>query len=246
MKVSFPSKWEATVPKGFVARLHLLYLLNQLEHSDGAQANPFDPANVVFARLDGSGAFDFDSLTLLVQTFILKADADVVLGRRPADYSGMIPCRKEIEEFEQFLLFRHRRDELSTCFSDYDLSAGLLPDGQAGCWAFRMRCAQRLPLTANGYEIEYDLLAAAVDAQLRVAYTPPLPMPRIARHSGVSTGAIEMSIRKLEFIRRKLRITRGHIAQAWRDFTLDFGGTNVVNNILPGYGEELVRVYTAD
>jgi hypothetical protein len=243
MEVVFPPNLEAKVPKGLVVRLHLLYLLYQLEHPGGEQAEAIDPSDVVFSCIDGSGAFDFDSLKLIVETFNHDPNVDVVLGRRPSDYSGMIRGRKEIEEFEQYLLFQHCPGNLSASFSDCDLSTGLLPDGQAGCWGFRMRCAQHLPLTANGYEIEYDLLASALEARLKIAYTPPLLMPRKDRHSGASTEAIKMSIRKLEFIRRKLCISRGDIVQAWRDFASRFAGTPVMDNIPQGYAEELFRAY---
>lgn len=246
IKIIYPSNWEATIPKGFVTRLHLLFLLYQLEHSEENISDIVSPADIIFACIDGSGAFEFSSLTLLVNTFKENASADVVLGRRPLDHSGMIQGRKEIEEFEQYLLFRHRAHQLKTAFADYDLSDDRLPDGQAGCWGFRLCCAPYLPLTANGYEIEFDLLASAVEAQLRIAYTSPLPMPRAVRHSSAPMGAIEMSIGKLEFIRRKLKITQKDVARGWRDFTSRFAGTPVMDKILKGYEEELLRTYTVD
>jgi len=245
MEVIFPPSLEARVPKGLVVRLHLLYLLYQLEHPGNHQAEAIDPADVVFSCIDGSGAFDFSSLKLVVETFNRNTDVDVVLGKRPSDYSGMIQGRKEIEEFEQYLLFRHRADELSESFSssDCDLGEGLLPDGQAGCWGFRMRCAPHLPLTANGYEIEYDLLASALEARLKIAYTPTLSMPRQERHSSVSKDAIEMSIKKLEFIRRKLRISREHVAVAWQEFETRFENKPVRENIPKEYVAGVLRAF---
>ncbi len=212
IKVTYPPSLKAIVPKGLVVRLHLLAVLYQPEQSDGGKV---DPANVVFACIDGSGAFDFDSLKLLVQAFTDDENIDV----------------------------RHRGDELRASFFDCDLSGGLLPDGQAGCWGFRLRCAPRLPLTANEYEIEFDLLSSAVEAQLKISYTAPLSMPRQDRYSSATDKAISMSIRKLEFIRRKLRITSEDIAKGWQDFESRFAGKAVVNNILPGYAEEVLRAY---
>ena len=243
MKVSFPPNMGASVPKGFVARLHLLYLLYLIEYSSGGKTKAEDQSKTIFACIDGSGAFNFDSLTLLVEAFAQDPDVDVVLGRRPPDYSGMMPGRKEIEEFEQYLLFHSRPAQLKAAFAKYDLSDDLLPDGQAGCWAFRLRCSHRLPLTANGYEIEYDLLASAIESQLKIAYTEPLAMPRVPRHSGASTRAIEMSIRKLDFISCKLDLTREDIVRAWKEFASRFAGTDIMNNILPGYEEALLRTY---
>jgi hypothetical protein len=84
--------------------------------------------------------------------------------------------RKVIEEFEQYLLLRHRRQHLERTFPGYDFSTNVLPDGQAGCWAFRLRVGLRLQLAASGYEIEFDLLASALDAGLRAVYSKPLLM----------------------------------------------------------------------
>ena len=247
IKVIYPPSLKASVPKGFVVRLHLLYLLYQLDHANDAQAQTFDSANVVFACMDGSGAFDFSSLKLLVETFNNNPLVDVVLGRRPVENTGMIPGRKEIEEFEQYLLFLHRGIEIRESFSESACNFGtfLLPDGQAGCWGFRLSCAQRLPLTANGYEIEYDLLASALDAHLKIAYTPPLVMGKRGS-SGVSSSAIEISMRKLDFIRRKLRISRGDIAQAWRDFSSRSECKEVARKILAGYSEALLQTFHSD
>ena len=233
IKVTFPQHRQARVPKGLVARCHLLMVLEQIDQRGD------DPTNVVLACIDGSGAFDFDCLKLLVEAFNDNATVDVVLGRRPADYSGMETGRKEIEEFEQYLLLRHRPEQAGRAFSAYDLSNRILPDGQAGCWGFRLRAASRLPLTASGYELEFDLLASAVEASLIVAYTKPLLMPRIPRYSGASKNAVEMSIKKLTFIERKLGITRADTAAAWGEFASRFAGSPVMKNILPDYEPQL-------
>lgn len=244
MKLVFPASLKARVPKGLIVRLHLLYLIYELEQMTKKKAETIDPATVVFSCIDGSGAFAFESLRLLVDQFNLDPDVDVVLGKRPSDFSGMDPGRKEIEEFEQYLLFRHRRDELHSSFANCDLSNGILPDGQSGCWGFRMRCVQRLPLTANGYEIEYDLLASALDAKLKISYTSPLIMrrPKDGRHSSAASDPIGMSIGKLEFIRHKLRISHQDICEAWKDFASRFEGQDIMKNIPAGYGEALLRL----
>lgn len=247
MRLIFPPNLKARVPKGLVVRLHLLYLLYELEERQKEKGVTIDPADIVFSCIDGSGAFAFSSIKLLVEAFN-DPEIDVVLGRRPSDFSGMAPGRKEIEEFEQYLLFKHRTDELHSCLSSCgDLSTGLLPDGQAGCWGFRMRCVQRLPLTANGYEIEYDLLASALDAKLKINYTAPLIMPRSkdGRHSSASSDAIRMSIRKLDFIRRKLRITHEDICQAWKEFALRFDGQEIMRTIPTEY-EKALSLFCSD
>lgn len=216
--IKFPPKLVASVPKGLIARLHLIAALEMVRRNgtvDGGKSP--SPKEIVFGCIDGSGAFHYDSLHLLARPFLADPSVDVVLGRRPGDYSGMHAGRKEIEEFEQYLLFRHRRAQLATAFEGYDLKEELLPDGQAGCWAFRLNVATRLPLTASGYEIEFDLLASAIDSGMKIAYTEPLIMPRIPRHT--SANAIPMSINKLQFIQRKLCIDKADLLSAWSDFS---------------------------
>jgi hypothetical protein len=212
VKVSFPPNVGARVPKGFIARLHLLVLLERAEQSG------LDPANVIFACIDGSGAFDFDSLQLLIEPFVEDANIDVVFGRRPDGNPGMPMARKVVEEFEQYLLFRHRPKELKKAFPDCDLEKGILPDGQAGCWAFRLKVGTRLQLAASGYEIEFDLLASVLELGLKACYSKPLLMPMKDRTSLASLTAVPMSIKKLGFIERKLGISRSEIAEGWSAF----------------------------
>jgi len=153
----------------------------------------------------------------------------------------MVPGRKEMEEFEQYLLFRHRWSGLKESFSGYDLEQRLLPDGQAGCWAFRLSAAQKLPLTASSYEIEFDLLASAVDAGLKCAYTKPLLMAEGPRHSSASTDPFGTSIRKLPFIQRKLGITRADVAAAWAEFSERFAASPILSALQPGYESALLE-----
>jgi hypothetical protein len=232
--LTFPAHPEKAVPKGFVARLHLLVIQETIERD-------LDPNNVIFGCIDGSAAFRYESLKLLVEPFKKDASVDVVFGKRPDTNPGMPPGRKEMEEFEQYLLFRHRSTQLKQTFSDYQLERGLLPDGQAGCWAFRLSVAQRLPLTASSYEIEFDLLASAVDAGLKGAYTRPLLMAAKRRYSSASKDPYGTSIRKLPFIQRKLGITRCDVANAWKEFAERFSGSPLTSALQPGYEKALLE-----
>ena len=234
VRLTFPGYRGIAVPKGFVARLHLLVI----QESVGQDQNLGD---VIFGCIDGSGAFKYESLKLLVEPFKRDSSIDVVFGKRPDDNSGMQPGRKEMEEFEQFLLFRHRSAQLKQSLPDYDLNRRVLPDGQAGCWAFRLRAAQRLPLTASSYEIEFDLLASAIEAGLKCAYTRPLLMSHGDRHSSASADPFGTSIGKLHFIQRKLRITRGDVAEAWGDFSEHFAKSPLLSALRPGYETALME-----
>lgn len=229
--ITFPKEPSAQAPKGVVGRLHLVKTLAAAEH------HKWDFAQTIFGCIDGSGAFDYDSLELLVEPFE-DPDVAIVLGRRPADCCGMGPGRKALEEWEQFLLFVHRSEELKAAFKDYNLEAMRLPDGQAGCWAFRLTAASRLALTSASY-LEYDVLACAVESGFKIAYTEPLRMSRQPRHSTASADPIGWSIGKIEFIERKLRITRRDIALAWRRFQHEFAGTEVAKRLPKNYETSL-------
>lgn len=234
VRVIFPAQREVAVPKGFVARLHLLVLQESIDRG-------LDPAEVIFGFIDGSGAFKYESLQLLVEPFKEDASVDVVFGKRPDNNSGMLPGRKEMEEFEQYLLFRHRSAQIRQSLSDYNLHLGVLPDGQAGCWAFRLSAAQRLPLTASSYEIEFDLLASAIDAGLKCAYTKPLLMSDEPRHSSASADPFGTSLRKLPFIQRKLGISRDDVAEAWNEFAAQFAESPLIVSLRPGYEKALLE-----
>jgi hypothetical protein len=210
--ITFPPSVGAKVPKGLLARLHLFVLMERVEREY------IDPANAIFACIDGSGAFNFDSLQLLVDPFIDDPELDVVFGRRPENNPGMPLARKVIEEFEQYLLFRHRSVEIARTFAGYDFTKHILPDGQAGCWAFRLKVGAQLQLAASGYEIEFDLLASALDEGLKACYSKPLLMSTAPRVSLASLTAVPMSIQKLRFIERKLRISRNDIITGWKEF----------------------------
>lgn len=234
VRITFPGTLSARVPKGLVARLHLLFVLERVQREGGAVG-----PEVVFACIDGSGAFEFDSIKLLVDSFNSHPTVDVVFGRRPEGNSGMATGRKEIEEFEQYLLFRHRAEALRMSFEGYNFEEPLLPDGQAGCWGFRLRAAPWLPLTATGYEIEYDLLLSTLDSGLKAAFTDPLIMSDRPRHSSAGSAPVEMSLKKLQFIERKLRISREDTAEAWLAFSSHFRDSALLNNIPHAYGDAL-------
>lgn len=231
--VAFSANAGGQTPKGVVGRLHLLKILT------AAERNGWDFAQTIFGCIDGSGAFDFDSLEMLAEPFAEDSKTEIVLGRRPNDCCGMTPGRKELEQFEQYLLFLHRPREMARAFGKEAARARRLQDGQTGCWAFRLTAASRLALTSSGY-MEYDMLASAVESGLRIAHTRPLRMSRQPRHSTASANPVRWSMGKLQFIERKLRIPRAEIADAWRRFNAEFAGTEMLRRIPKGYGKALL------
>jgi hypothetical protein len=228
----FPKQHNASVLKGVVGRLHLLKTLT------AADQLGWSFHKTLFGCIDGSGAFEYDSLELLAEPFVANPSVEIVLGQRPADCCGMPVGRKEIEEFEQYLLFLYRAPELQAALVGFDLDQGRLPDGQAGCWAFRLTAASRLPLTASTY-LEYDVLASAIESNLVIQYTKPLPMTRKPRHSSASANPVQWAMGKLKFIQRKLRLTHREIALGWKQFREKFAGTEMVERIPKAYENAL-------
>jgi hypothetical protein len=62
---------------------------------------------------------------------VLSEEADVVLGKRPKENSGMLRWRKAIEEFGQFLLSKTWGQLVAESVAGFEPNLGLLPDGQA-------------------------------------------------------------------------------------------------------------------
>jgi hypothetical protein len=202
-KIVHPLEPNALVPKGLLIRLHILKTLEKVDEAD-----PSNRDDAVFALIDGSGAFEFDNLFLVLDALLaLPGRREVALGRRPAGDTGMPDWRKTIENFEHCLLLSRWGDRLSQlCLSGPDLH-----DGQAGCWAIRLSAMKSLPLTALGYELEFDLLASTLAGNLPFAFTEPLKMaPRRASEFGGTTldsKALEASVRKLRFIKHRLSLS---------------------------------------
>jgi hypothetical protein len=216
----------ALVPKGIVIRLHIFSMLDEIDNIGGYHLRD----DAVYAFIDGSGAFQFESLRLVLRTLLSNDETDVSLGTRPNDEVGMPQWRKAVEEFEHYILFHRFEDRLRVSYPKLDPTRRVLPDGQAGCWAFRARAARNLALTARGYEIEIDLLFSAVLAGLRIDFSEPLlmsPKPRVSdfsRGGGAepTTSELVTCREKLEFIEHKLGLFPRDLAEAKAAFISRF------------------------
>jgi hypothetical protein len=157
------------VPKGVAVRLALIYILNDVDRRRGADGRE----QTVVVQIDGSGAFQYDSIFSIVQKLEMENHL-VVLGNRPDYVSGdrvyewlMWPReRKIIERFENALLSR----------AYYETSGvyHTLEDGQAGCWGLRVSVLGDLSLSASDYELEYDLLASIVTSGRKPIFSDKL------------------------------------------------------------------------
>jgi hypothetical protein len=219
-------RFDDLVPKGIAVRLHIFWILLEIDNDGGYPLRD----DAIYAFVDGSGAFEFDSLRLVLRTLLADEEVDVCFGTRPENQFGISEWRKAVEEFEHYILLHHFEDRLRRSYPKVGSASRVLPDGQAGCWAFRARAAKDLALTARGYEIELDLLFSAVLAGLRIEFSEPLLMSSKTRVSDFSSaGATEPSTNelkaccdKLEFIQHKLNLDSGAIADAKAAFISNF------------------------
>lgn len=104
--------------------------------------------------IDGDGQIPFDNI--FEMCFQLKNQPiEAILSCRKG-HLGVSEDRAIIEQFELYLL-----GQLYGC---------KLPDGQCGFWGFKGELLDRLNLTADGFEIELDLLMECLDAKPRVRF----------------------------------------------------------------------------
>jgi len=94
-----------------------------------------------------------------------------VFGRRPDGNPACLLRARSLRNLSSIFYSLHRPTQLKRTFPG--LNGCVLPDGQAGCWAFRLSVGPRLQLTASGYEIEFDLLASTLDAGLKACFSEP-------------------------------------------------------------------------
>jgi hypothetical protein len=190
------------IGKGLAVRLHLVHILDRLDRQGIRER-----ANAYFLLIDGSGAFAFSNIFLVLDRLLGQGGCNVVLGRRPRENQGMSPWRVAIEEFEKFMLIRRHGREIRKQWLDRRTSSlADLPDLQAGCWGIRLSVARALALTASGYGLEFDLATSAIQGGERFAFTDLLAMERRARSTfpPLSGGGLSTQLEKLEFIRHKL------------------------------------------
>lgn len=205
VRIVLPKDPESLVQKGLAVRFSILAALDWVDrHGIGARSD------AVFSLMDGSGAFDFANINKLLDSLHKPPLPDIVFGLRPTGQSGMADWRKAIEEFENFLVLQKLPEESKEKWMD----KGGLPDGQAGCWAFKMNSIKNLAISANSYEIEYDLLASSLLEDLNISFTEPLTMAaRGATDFGEdpTRTAIDICMKKLDFIQYKLDLSESEI-----------------------------------
>lgn len=218
IRVRYPERPGALVPKGVLLRLEILSALEWVDRVDPRARN-----DAYFIMIDGSGAFDLANLFSVLDRLLSLPRVDVVFGQRPLSDTGMPAWRRAIELFEERLLVQRYHSALRQA-----LGSDRLPDSQAGCWGFRLSAANCLPLTARSYELEFDLLASAVICGTQIAFVGPLTMrSRGASEFGARPGdgpAIRASVQKLKFIMQKLSLTAEETVAILAEYEKEVGG----------------------
>lgn len=154
------------VPKGLAIRTAMAAVLDDIDGENGNGV--VERKNSYIVLIDGSGAFHFDCIFQVLQKLV-DTDKSVVLGRRPGSEWFMEHIdRKKVEIFENHLLTRwheiHRNSALDPP----------LYDAQAGCCGMTASALTTLPLTARGYEIQFDLVSSAVMTGAAIDFTDEL------------------------------------------------------------------------
>jgi hypothetical protein len=207
------ARWLAPrgTPKGLALRLALQVVLDEVDREGVALRN-----DTFIVQIDASGAFDFDSVYIILNALLdQEHPVDVVLGRRPGRERLMdSEDRVKVELFEEYLtettLGRKSPDELEPLYADT----------QAGCWGLRCSALERLSLTAPAYELEFDLFCSTLMTGVSFGLSEELIAGTRIGPSGVSstlpTGKRDhtVEVRKLPFIAHKLGLTSTAVRQA--------------------------------
>ena len=149
---------------------------------------------------DGSCAIPLKYIVELFQELTSDSNIKCVMANR-GENKGISDERHIIERFEIFILRRHFKSEID------------IPDGQCGLWGFqfgKIYCnsgQKEIKLTANGYEIELDLLSELMRNELLFSFIDVDLPPREAPSSftyGRNVEKMNFLVNKLDGLKNKL------------------------------------------
>jgi hypothetical protein len=175
-------KYGKGTTKGKLIREKVSSILSILRNSS---ISIFERTFVVL--VDGTGRIDYDSVISVLKALI--SGEELVLGCRLGKFA-ISGKRKSVELFENFLV--------SEKYKVY------LPDGQCGCWGFRLNIKKYLPFDAEKYSVEIELLIKAVSNNINICFVPIKTNPD-TRRSGFKA---KDNFDKLNFISKELQFDR--------------------------------------
>ena len=187
--INYPQMATALIGKALAIRLELYAVLDLIDSERAYYRN-----QSFFVVIDGSGAFHFDSIELVLDKLVTQR-CPIVFGKRPGkDWLMGNENRVRVERFENFLLEEKYRPYIQKNFGDS------LPDAQAGCWGLECSIIKSLSLTARGYELEFDVIDSALEAGIPIEFTDELKEGQSAISRPSSFRGYNTSIIKLDFI----------------------------------------------
>ena len=182
---------------------------------------------------DGSGKIPYKYIVPLFQELISDPNVHCVMAERKNN-KAISGSRYLIERFEIFAL------------KQYHESKQEIPDGQCGLWAFR--CGKlkvddqelEIKLTAEGYEIELDLLGEVLENNLNLSFIP-IELPEVPSKS---LFTYQNNIDKMVFLMKKYRRLKDCIVEYFQEFeqTKEFEGLCKNRDEWGKYKESLMAV----
>jgi len=150
----------------------------------------------VVVMIDGSGKIQYD-IACSIADHLDDGDR-LVLGYRDDPRKTMDDKRVDIEKFENFLVGCKYKIKLR--------------DAQCGCWGFQGAMLSKLPLIAQSYAIEIDILIAALSINMEPRFIPVTLIP-VTTASGAKQTDYDPAedMKKLLFLCYRLNIEREQI-----------------------------------
>lgn len=149
-------------------------------------------------HIDGSKKFDLTEVPKIIAA-MLEPEIDAILTIR--DKSGMNKFRTVLEKFE-------------TCIILKIYPEAKIEDGQSGCWCIRSSGdGVHSSLTAEGYEIELDILLQLLKHKRNIVW-----MPISVTNTEKSMFEFSVNIRKIRWLSKNLAISKKDVLESLEVF----------------------------
>lgn len=192
---SLEMSYKGITPKGLIIRGKMLSIINKLDVAEREES--------FIILIDGSGKIEYNCVLSVIKALV--HGENIILGCRHSASYGIKDDRKNIELFENFIVSEKFKIKL--------------PDAQCGCWGLRTNLLKKISLTANGYEIELDLLVSALDSSLDICY---FPVKIVEEATKISSFTPEQHINKLIFLLNKLSFDEFILKALYEKFIVKF------------------------
>ncbi len=184
-------KYDRSTGKGKLIREKISGILSDIEGKPSLFRKTF------IIAIDGTGRIEYDSIITVLKSLI--SGEQVVLSCRMRKFA-ISRARKPIELFENFLVSEKYKVHL--------------PDGQCGCWGFRMDVKNNFSFDSEKYSVELELLINALEKSLNFCFVPIKTIP----NKNTSSFKIVDSLYKLNFLAKSLKIDRFDLIGRYEKF----------------------------